>query len=85
MNTCSWCGKTSAEVRHIVSGPCVAICNECAEVVLYAFETAGIHFASLTTIDADQKDKLRGFNPGRKFSLEPLPAHELSSRQLLES
>lgn len=30
--TCSFCGRTSEEVEHLVAGPGVFICNECLEV-----------------------------------------------------
>lgn len=30
---CSFCGKSEAEVRKLVAGPCVFICNECAELI----------------------------------------------------
>lgn len=30
---CSFCGKSEAEVRKMVAGPTVYICNECAELI----------------------------------------------------
>lgn len=30
--TCSFCGKTDSEVRKIIAGPSVMICNECVEL-----------------------------------------------------
>ena len=32
---CDFCGKTRAEVRHLITGPAVAICDDC---VIIAFE-----------------------------------------------
>ena len=28
---CSFCGKTAAEVRHLIIGPLVLICDECVD------------------------------------------------------
>jgi ATP-dependent protease Clp ATPase subunit len=30
---CSFCGKSQDEVRKLVAGPCVFICNECHELI----------------------------------------------------
>lgn len=30
---CSFCGKSEAEVRKLVAGPCVFICDECSELI----------------------------------------------------
>ena len=30
--TCSFCGKTDREVRKIIAGPTVMICNECVDL-----------------------------------------------------
>ena len=30
---CSFCGKSEAEVRKMIAGPCVFICNECSELI----------------------------------------------------
>lgn len=29
---CSFCGKGPKDVEHIISGPCVYICNECVDL-----------------------------------------------------
>lgn len=29
---CSFCGKDQFMVEHIITGPCVNICNECVEL-----------------------------------------------------
>ncbi len=57
--TCGFCGKSSTEVRLIVCGPHCGICDECAEVLLFAFEEAGIRLASIATIDADSHDEIK--------------------------
>lgn len=31
---CSFCGKTTGQVEHVIAGPGVAICNECVELVV---------------------------------------------------
>lgn len=28
---CSFCGKNKSEVRHLIAGPSVFICNECVD------------------------------------------------------
>lgn len=30
---CSFCGKNEAQVRKLVAGPCVFICNECSDLI----------------------------------------------------
>lgn len=30
--TCSFCGKNNSEVKHIIAGPTVFICNECIDL-----------------------------------------------------
>lgn len=30
---CSFCGKSEAEVRKLVAGPCVFICDECSDLI----------------------------------------------------
>jgi len=39
MLRCSFCGKSQHEVRKLIAGPTVYICNECVEVCL----TDGVH------------------------------------------
>jgi ATP-dependent protease Clp ATPase subunit len=34
MLRCSFCGKSQHEVRKLIAGPTVYICNECVEVCL---------------------------------------------------
>jgi putative nucleotidyltransferase with HDIG domain len=31
---CSFCGKTTGQVEHVIAGPGVAICNECVQLVV---------------------------------------------------
>ncbi len=35
---CAFCGKTQREVRHLIAGPEVCICNECVEVCVEIIE-----------------------------------------------
>lgn len=30
---CSFCGKSEAEVRKLIAGPCVFICDECSDLI----------------------------------------------------
>jgi ATP-dependent protease Clp ATPase subunit len=44
---CSFCGKTDAEVRAVIVGPAVYICNECVELCndVLRFQIAGLTVA----------------------------------------
>lgn len=39
---CSWCGKRDHEVKHLIAGPCVFICNECVELCVDILAEKGI-------------------------------------------
>jgi ATP-dependent protease Clp ATPase subunit len=41
---CSFCGKSQHEVRKLVAGPRVFICDECAELCMAMFREEGASF-----------------------------------------
>ncbi len=43
---CSFCGKDEHQVRHLVSGPTVFICNECVGLCVSILERKGIYALS---------------------------------------
>ena len=42
---CSFCGKSQHEVRKLIAGPTVYICNECVEVCLDIIAEDRVHEA----------------------------------------
>lgn len=48
---CSYCGKMEQDVRGIVVGPAAGICDECTQVVMYAFGGMGVDILSDMTVD----------------------------------
>ena len=47
---CSFCGKSQHEVRKLIAGPTVYICNECVEVCLDIIAEESIGWAGLANI-----------------------------------
>ena len=45
MLRCSFCGKSQHEVRKLIAGPTVYICNECVEVCLDIIAEDRVHEA----------------------------------------
>lgn len=72
---CSFCSKSRNEVRYLVSGPDVYICDECAQITIEMLTEKGIKFNLPTTqpiIDID----LLGFKPRfNKLSFEQKHNH----------
>jgi ATP-dependent Clp protease ATP-binding subunit ClpX len=64
--TCSFCGKTAAEVNKLVAGPCVYICDACAAEVTrimndpHAVSRSAVRPAELS-LWARLIDRLRGW------------------------
>lgn len=44
---CSFCGKSSADVKAVIAGPNVHICNECVELCNDILQEQGIHASEL--------------------------------------
>ena len=44
---CSFCGKSQHEVKKLIAGPTVYICNECVEVCLDIIAEDRIHEAKV--------------------------------------
>jgi hypothetical protein len=40
--SCSFCGKTQAEVAKLIAGPAVFICNECVDLCVQTLNEEGI-------------------------------------------
>lgn len=48
---CSWCGKSQAEVRKIIAGPNVFVCDECVELHVDMLAAEGFEpFTKITTM-----------------------------------
>lgn len=60
---CSFCGKADHEVRRLVSGPMVFICNECIEMaqeVVKGMDEQAVREAVRSGIDRDLADLREG-------------------------
>ena len=47
--TCSFCGKHKNQVRNLLAGPGVSICNECIEAAVELIDNAGWEVARTPT------------------------------------
>src|SRR5689334_21925821 len=46
---CSFCGKSTEEIRKLIAGPNVYICNECVDICLEILLEDGYKFRALKT------------------------------------
>jgi hypothetical protein len=72
---CSFCGKQQADVRKLIAGPGVYICNECvdkADRVIATGEAAATPLSAVTSVGEDQD------NPRLKCSFCGKRRHQVS-------
>ncbi len=57
---CSFCGKSQHEVRKLIAGPTVYICNECVEVCLDIIAEDRVHEAKTRQQELPKPHKIKG-------------------------
>ncbi|MCK5379178.1 MAG: ATP-dependent Clp protease ATP-binding subunit ClpX [Acidobacteria bacterium] len=57
---CSFCGKSQHEVKKLIAGPTVYICNECVEVCLDIIAEDRVHEAKVRHQDLPKPQEIKG-------------------------
>lgn len=60
---CSFCGKSQRQVKQIIAGPDVYICDECVELCVEILVEQGREFAAIEVRDAPIRVNDLGLNP----------------------
>jgi hypothetical protein len=82
---CSFCSKSQRDVRKLIAGPSVYICDECVEICLDVIREEGM-LDRLLKSDEESGDPSRpdGFELARGTSSEELANHVARSRKHVE-